>query len=83
MGTPVSLIVCNVPVNSSASDLASLCPTSNRVVVTTTVEQLSTISEAFDYTYASAVWSLAFTSVVGLYLLAKNLGLILALIRGR
>lgn len=83
MGTPVSFVVCNAPVNPSAADLATLCPPSNRVVVTTTVEQLSTISEAFDYTYAAAVWSLAFTSVVGLYLVAKNAGLILALIRGR
>lgn len=42
-----------------------------------------TAPEAFDYAYASAIWSLAFTSVVGLYLVAKNVGLILALIRGR
>jgi hypothetical protein len=39
--------------------------------------------EQFDYTYASAIWSLAFTTVVGLYLVSKNVGLILALIRGR
>lgn len=39
--------------------------------------------EQFDYAYASAVWSMAFCSVVGLYLVAKNVGLILALIKGR
>ena len=40
-------------------------------------------TDQFDYSYASAIWSLAFCSVVGLYLLSKNVGVILALIRGR
>jgi hypothetical protein len=83
MSTPVSFVVCNVHVNPASVDLATLCPPSNRVVLTTTVEELSALSEAFDYTYASAVWSLAFTSVVGFYLVAKHAGMILALIRGR
>lgn len=36
----------------------------------------------FDYLYASGLWGLAFTFVLGLYLISKNAGLILALIRG-
>jgi hypothetical protein len=42
-----------------------------------------TTTDTFDYAYASGVWSIAFTSVVGLYLVAKNAGVILALIKGR
>lgn len=36
----------------------------------------------FDYVYASGLWSLAFTFVLGLYLISKKAGLILSLIRG-
>lgn len=42
-----------------------------------------TSTDTFDYAYASGVWAIAFTSVVGLYLVAKNAGVILALIKGR
>lgn len=83
MATPVTLVVCAVPVNASGSTLLDQCATTDRVVISTTVEQLTSTAEAFDYSYASAIYSLAFTTVVGLYLVAKNAGLVLALIRGR
>lgn len=83
MTTPVTFVVCKVPANPGAATLLDECPTASRVVVSSTLEHLAPTSEAFDYSYASAVWSLAFTSVVGLYLVAKNAGLVLAFIRGR
>lgn len=36
----------------------------------------------FDYAYASGLWMLAFCFVLGLYLVAKNAGIILRFIRG-
>lgn len=36
---------------------------------------------AFDYSYASQVWTFGFSMVVGLYLVAKKCGLILEFIR--
>lgn len=37
----------------------------------------------FDYVYAAGLWSLAFTFVVGLFLIARSAGTILNFIRGR
>jgi hypothetical protein len=42
----------------------------------------STANEPFDYQYASGIWALGFTSVLGLYLLALKVGTVLKLIRG-
>lgn len=53
------------------------------VTAVTSASSDSTGADQFDYSYAGAIWSLAFCSVVGLYLVAKNVGLILALIKGR
>lgn len=39
------------------------------------------INEPFDYAYAATVWGLAFTTVVGLYLVAHSAGTILSIIR--
>lgn len=36
---------------------------------------------AFDYAYASGLWALGFSSVVGLYFVAHGIGLVLGLIR--
>lgn len=35
----------------------------------------------FDYSYAAQLWAMAFTSVVGLYLVGHVVGLLLRLIR--
>jgi hypothetical protein len=37
----------------------------------------------FDYTYASGIWALAFTSVITLYVVSLQIGTVLNLIRGR
>lgn len=37
----------------------------------------------FDYTYAAGLWSVAFTMVVGLFLISRSAGTILNFIRGR
>lgn len=84
MATTVWISACKgAPVGSAST----LCSVADRVQVSTTVEFLSAPvldpSATFDYAYASAIWSLAFTTVVGLYLVSKNVGLVLALIRGR
>jgi hypothetical protein len=42
----------------------------------------TTVNEPFDYQYASGIWALGFTSVLGLYLLALKVGTVLKLIRG-
>jgi hypothetical protein len=49
---------------------------------TSTGSTTSTANEPFDYQYASGIWALAFTSVLGLYLLALKVGTVLKLIRG-
>jgi hypothetical protein len=89
MPTTVHVVACKVLPNSSSNNLNQQCPSTQRTVVTTTIEQLTNTTttvigtQPFDYAYASSIWSLAFTSVVGLYLVSKNVGLILALIKGR
>ncbi|MDC7717312.1 hypothetical protein PQU95_08830 [Vogesella sp. DC21W] len=35
----------------------------------------------FDYGYASAIWALAFSTVVGLYFVSHGIGLVLGMIR--
>jgi hypothetical protein len=49
---------------------------------TSTGSTTLTANEPFDYQYASGIWALAFTSVLGLYLLALKIGIVLKLIRG-
>ena len=40
-------------------------------------------ADAIDYTVLSQVWGFAFVSVLSLYFVAKNAGLVLSVIRGR
>jgi len=42
----------------------------------------TTQGESIDYTELSEVWSFAFGSVIALYLIAKNAGAVLSLLRG-
>lgn len=39
------------------------------------------VAEPFDYSTAGAIWSMAFTFVLGLYLVSKSAGTILSMIR--
>jgi hypothetical protein len=41
------------------------------------------VDTPFDYTYASGIWALAFTSVITLYVVSLHIGTVLNLIRGR
>lgn len=84
MATTVWFLVCQQPANAAGNTLAQQCPTAERVQVQTTTEVLAGMQqeqEPFDYAQAAAAWSLAFTFVVGLWLVAKNAGLILSFIR--
>lgn len=42
---------------------------------------LEAVAKPFDYEYAGVVWSVAFTMVVGLYLVSAKVGAVLGLIR--
>jgi len=42
---------------------------------------LDAVAAPFDYGLAAGIWSLAFTFVVGLYLVAKSVGMIVSTVR--
>ncbi|MDQ1921569.1 hypothetical protein [Massilia pseudoviolaceinigra] len=42
---------------------------------------LDAVAAPFDYGLAAGLWSLAFTFVVGLYLVAKSVGMIVSMVR--
>lgn len=42
---------------------------------------LEAVAKPFDYEYAGVLWSVAFTMVVGLYLVSAKVGAVLGLIR--
>lgn len=45
--------------------------------------QFQAATGAFDYAYAAGVWSIAFSTVVGLYFMSHGIGLVLGMIRRR
>ena len=49
----------------------------------TTTSTCTADTTPFDYTYASGIWALAFTSVITLYVVSLHIGTVLKLIRGR
>lgn len=49
----------------------------------TTTSTCTVDNTPFDYTYASGIWALAFTSVITLYVVSLHIGTVLKLIRGR
>ena len=83
VGTIQTLVVC-VP----GTHTQSPCPTG---MVLSTMQayvldssQQSTweaVTGPFDYSYAAGLWSLAFTMVVGLFLVSRSAGTILEFIR--
>lgn len=44
-------------------------------------QQLEAAMGPFDYGYASSIWALAFSMVVGLYFVSHGIGLVLGMIR--
>ncbi|MCY1380915.1 hypothetical protein D9M69_687760 [compost metagenome] len=83
MSTAVWVVACTVPANVNGSTLSDQCPISDRILIQSTVEVLSGIQtqQEFDYAYFSSAFFVAFTFTVGLWLFAKNLGIILSFIR--
>lgn len=85
VGSPQLVIVC-APSADGASQ--SPCPAGQAISVVSGYlldPSAQTAYEAsfasFDYTVAASIWSLAFTFVVGLYLVSKSVGTVLATIR--
>lgn len=83
-GTVQTLLVCAPSWSTQAP-----CPSGQAVTVIQAYvidpSQASNIeaqNAPFDYGYASSVWALGFTSVLGLFLVARSAGTILDRIRG-
>ena len=76
--TPSDVSTCNY-IFGSGSDYANAIALAKASVSSGS----ATSNTPFDYTYAAGIWSLAFTVVVGLYLVARSAGTVLNFIRGR
>jgi hypothetical protein len=61
--------------------LTSSVATTTAVTCTPVAGGVTTTSAPFDYAYAGSIWTMAFTFVVGLYLVTKKAGLVLDFIR--
>ena len=61
--------------------ISNVSPASSFVSSASFTSSVSALAQPFDYAYASSIWTMAFTFVVGLYLIAKKAGLILDFIR--
>jgi hypothetical protein len=96
MPTPVWIVLCKQAPDLTAANTNQQCPVAQRVQFQTTLEVLTsnvtTVSASptaciptptvpFDYAYASQIWTMAFTFVVGLYMVSKKAGLVLDFIR--
>lgn len=90
-GSIETLVVC-VPVTAATIEQQSLCPTregqayapANMQAYVLDPSQQNNLEAAigpFDYAYATGVWSLAFTMVVGLYAVSIGIGSVLGMIR--
>lgn len=82
-GTVQTVVICTPSAFSQAP-----CP-SGQAVATVQAYMLDPSQQAsyeaatapFDYAYASGVWALGFTTVVGLYLVSRSAGTILDFIK--
>jgi hypothetical protein len=86
MPTPVLFVGCKVTPNLTTNNFSQQCPANQRILVNTTLENLTTaaqLNQPINYAYAVSIYSFAFSTVLVLYLAAKNVGVILALMRGR
>lgn len=93
VGTVQEVVIC-VPASSASPTQQEVCPK-----VGTTFYQPSTVQSylldprqqndieaavrPFDYAYAGSLWTLAFSTVVGLYFASHGIGLVLGMIRRR
>jgi hypothetical protein len=61
--------------------LTSNVTTTVAACTATTTGGVTTSPAPFDYAYASSIWTMAFTFVVGLYMVSKKAGLVLDFIK--
>jgi hypothetical protein len=60
---------------------SNLSSTSTFVSSASFTASVSSLAQPFDYVYAGSIWTMAFTFVVGLYMVSKKAGLVLEFIR--
>ena len=82
-GSIQTVVVC-----SPSSSAQAPCPSGMAiatmqayVIDPSQASNIDALNAPFDYGYAASIWALGFTSVVGLYLVAKSAGTILSVIR--
>ncbi|MFZ6864691.1 hypothetical protein ACO0K7_18870 [Undibacterium sp. Ji67W] len=91
-GSIQTVIVCTPVTNAAPPGIRTLCPDQGgQIYAPTKVQaylldpsQQNNIDAAlgqFDYAYASGLWSLAFSMVVGLYFVSHGIGQVLGLVR--
>lgn len=85
-GSVTSVLICSPSAYSWIAQAP--CPTGYSISVTQAYllepsqkAAYDAMSAPFDYGYASAVWGLGFSTVVGLYLVARSAGTILDFIK--
>lgn len=90
-GSIQTVVVCT-PANTANANQQTICPKVGGQFFTSTKVQAYLLDPSqknnidaalgqFDYAYASGLWSLAFTMVVGLYFVSHGIGQVLGMIR--
>lgn len=91
-GSIQTVIVCTPVMNTPPPAVRSLCPDQGTQMFAPVGVQAYVIdpsqqgnfeaaTEPFDYGYASGIWSLAFSMIVGLYFVSQGIGSALGVIR--
>lgn len=85
-GMVVPVLTCSLSANGKTTQ--SPCPSGYLITVTqaylldpSQMASYEALSAPFDYGYASGVWGMGFSTVVGLYLVARSAGTILDFIK--
>lgn len=83
IGTEQTLVVCAASQISQAPCPSGMAPNTivGYVIDPTKASSIDAQNAEFDYAVAAQIWGLAFTFVVGLYLVSKSAGMILAAVR--
>lgn len=92
LGSISTVIVCVPSATPSSGQEQALCPVAGGQYMAPATVQAYLINPAqqnnleaavgpFDYGYASGVWALGFSMVVGLYAVSNGIGSVLAMIR--
>jgi hypothetical protein len=83
IGTTQTILVCASSAFAQAPCPAGMAVTTIQayVIDPSQAANIEAQNAPFDYAYASGVWAMAFTFVVGLYLVSKSAGTIVSAIR--